>query len=111
MKLVAAALVVLATSACAEDLRAPVNVAWQLYYGCMEAAITSTRLEPTAVGIDEFVHDADEQCLIWTIVWYKPLMGDSIGNWTNDKMTRFNQRRVGVTQSLKADLRKYLKVR
>jgi hypothetical protein len=82
-----------------------VNVATRLYTDCVVSKFQSARdIEPTRVGINEFVSDADQQCLLWMLVWYRALMDQDLPN--GDVSNRFNANRVRFLQSLTVAIRK-----
>lgn len=87
------------------DLRAPVNVATRLYTDCVTSKFQTARdIEPTRVGINEFVTSADEQCLLWMLIWYRPLMGQDFPGGDVEK--RFEANRLRFLQSLTNAIRK-----
>lgn len=106
MKFILAAIVAsLSLTACAKDVRAPVNVATRLYTDCVTSKFETTRdIEPTRVGINEFITAVDEQCLLWMLIWYKPLMGQDFPDGDVEK--RFESNRVRFIQALTNRIRK-----
>jgi hypothetical protein len=106
VRFVLAALVAsLSLSACAQDVRAPVNVATRLYVDCVSSKFQTARdIEPTRVGINEFVTYADEQCLLWMLVWYRALMDRDLPD--GDVSNRFDANRRRFLQSLTNAIRK-----
>jgi hypothetical protein len=92
-------------SACAEDVRAPVNVATRLYTDCVVSKFQTVRdITPTRVGVNEFVTEVDQQCLLWMLVWYQALMNQDLPD--GDVSNRFNANRSRFLQSLTNAIRK-----
>lgn len=106
MRIILAAIVAsLSLTACAQDVRAPVNVATRLYSDCLNSKLqTAVEITPTRVGINEFVTFIDEQCLLWMLIWYRPLMGQDLPD--GDVSNRFNTNRLRILQSLTNAIRK-----
>jgi hypothetical protein len=96
----------LCTSAGAQtDVRAPVNVGTRLYVDCVNSKVQTVReIEPTRVGINEFVTSTDDFCLVWMLIWYRALMGQDFPE--GDVANRFNTNRVRILQTITNALRK-----
>lgn len=97
------------------EVRAPVNVAYQLYTSCVSGYLTSTNIEPNRKAIKEFITAVDEQCIKWTIIWYQPIMGKSglggIHEWDSASQERLSTRRKDYLEGLENFLRVTLKVK
>lgn len=105
--LLASVLAAVALSASAQEtpVRAPVNVLTQLYVDCLISKAQTTRdIEPTRVGIAEFVEAADDWCIAWAVIWFKPLMGFDVMD-RPDVAERFTYRRLQALQQLTHELR------
>lgn len=92
-RILASALSLLVSGCSAQDLRAPVNVAFKLYSDCLHADSFVADVDLTRAGIDEYVHAVDLNCRMWLVVWYPPLMGHELTSWTTDKLERFSKLR------------------
>lgn len=109
MRHLAAALLILLSSGCEAqkappDLRAPVNVATKLYVDCLSVKLGGRiEIEPTAVGVNDFIEGIDDWCLVWTVVWFRPLLGFGIED-RPDYAARFNDNRVRVLSSIRREL-------
>jgi hypothetical protein len=99
-------LLALLCSGCEAQVRAPVNVATRLYTDCLNSKLMTSEIEPTRVGINEFVEAADDWCLTWTVIWYPALMGPQITELQPDVIKRINENRLKILQGLTNDLRK-----
>jgi hypothetical protein len=108
VKAIATILLALLTAGCEAQsvVRAPVNVATKLYADCLNAKLMSAEIEPTRVGIIEFVEAADDWCLTWTVIWYPALMGPKIQDLQEDVVKRINGNRLRILQDLTTELRK-----
>lgn len=106
MKALAVVLLVTTFSVHAQQtVRAPVNVATRLYADCVVSKVDTVReITPTRVGINQFVTEVDEQCLLWMLIWYRSLMGNELPD--GDVSDRFNMNRVRILQTLTNALRK-----
>lgn len=84
------------------QVRAPVNVAHELYTGCMYG--TSLSIKPgTEVELRKYIQALDKQCLVWMATWYQPVMGINavpIGQWSNSQYNRLNSRRLLLLNDL-----------
>ena len=89
-----------------KDVRAPVNVAANLYVGCVNAQGMSIHDEDvkTPNSIKVLVEYADDWCIAWTVIWYNALMGHSIDTWDETRLNRFTVIRAGVMQQYGDDL-------
>lgn len=88
-----------------QQVRAPVNVLTRLYVDCLVSKAQSARdIEPTRVGIAEFVEAADDWCIAWAVIWFKPLVGFDIMD-RPDVADRFTHRRLAALQQLTDELR------
>ena len=104
-KLIATCVLLSSFAACAQEVRAPVNVATRLYSDCLNTKFqTAVEITPTRVGINEFVAAIDEQCLLWMLIWYRPLMGHDFPD--GDVSNRFNANRVRILQTITVAIRK-----
>lgn len=79
-------------------LKAPVNVALQLYQGCIEGTLQSTRPDHKP-EIKKFVDSLDEYCLEWTVIWYST-QAVPIKEWDKDKLQRFSIRRNSMLEAV-----------
>jgi hypothetical protein len=109
MRHLAAALLVLLSSGCdaqkaQPDLRAPVNVATKLYVDCLSVKLSERiEIEPTAVGVNDFIEGVDDWCLTWTVIWFRPLLGFGLED-RPDYVVRFNGNRMQVLSSIRREL-------
>jgi len=104
-RLIAICALLLSVSVCAQEVRAPVNVATRLYSDCLNTKFqTAVEITPTRVGINEFVSAVDDQCLLWMLIWYRALMGQDLPD--GDVSNRFNANRVRILQSITVAIRK-----
>jgi hypothetical protein len=78
----------------------------RLYTDCLNSKLETTEIEPTRVGIIEFIGAADDWCLAWTAVWYPALMGRKIQDLPEDALHRINANRLRILQDLANELRK-----
>ena len=106
MKLATLVIALLCTACNAQQaVRAPVNVATELYKGCLNATLQneSLQLEPSRPAIFEFVEQLDDNCLGWTIIWFRPLMGFNLTD-RQDILDRFTNNRRVILTSLRKEL-------
>lgn len=88
-------------SVSASSLKEYSDVPFQLYLGCVKATVSSQRdIEPTRVGISDFVRQLDENCLAWTVIWYPALVGKDITSISDRELINFNNKRISVLGSL-----------
>lgn len=85
-------------------LKAPVNVAFGLYAGCINGTIVSTQPE-TRKEVKDFVFALDKYCVQWTVIWYST-QEDDIGRWPADRAARFEKLRADYLQVLYTSLMK-----
>jgi hypothetical protein len=113
LKMLSAAALVVMLGATAVPLRAPVNVAHELYAGCMTAAAQTTYIESSRAAVDEFLDSADEQCFIWMVLWYQPVMGDvkNIIDWDDNAIDRLDQWRRDFYISMRREIMRELKIK
>jgi len=73
-----------------------VNVAFDIYKGCMEGNFMAARIVPTRPAINEYLKQVDENCLLWTLIWYKPIVedGPNIPDWPIASVRIFDARRT-----------------
>jgi hypothetical protein len=104
---------ILTASSDAQQVRAPVNVAFNLYTGCIRGEYMGARIEPTKSAIKAFVEGVDHECLAWTIIWYKPMMGDiqDISDWDMDKINRFESLRKSTLVDMTTEIQEILGVK
>lgn len=85
----------------ASDVRAPVNVAYKLYTGCMQAHFESTPVVVTTKkSVVEFLDQLDDKCLAWMVIWYQPLMGESfqdVPQYVIDRFAYMRQQTISNT--------------
>lgn len=83
------------------DVRAPVNVAYKLYSGCMQAHFDSTPVVVTTKkSVVEFLDQLDDKCLAWMVIWYQPLMGESfqdVPQYVIDRFAGMRQQTISNT--------------
>mgnify|MGYP000984392692 CR=1 FL=1 len=106
--LLACLLTAASVSASAEEpVRAPANVAYELFVGCVRATVgTAREIEPTRVGIHDFVEEVDDTCLMWTVIWFPTFYsGVELADYPGGVAQRFNARRLQVLQQLTNELR------
>lgn len=83
-----------------------VNVPFGLYQSCVKGTLQSVRdIEPTRVGISEFVNELDDYCLTWTVIWYPAFAGQEVQKMTVAEQLGFNHLRTGLLLQLAAQLR------
>jgi hypothetical protein len=85
-------------SAAQQDLRAPVNVALELYRGCLIARAMTDGFAPKEALADpqiavEYLNSVDEYCLGWTVIWTPSLTGQDVTIWSKPMLDRFSARR------------------
>ena len=105
MRLTTLVFALLCTACEAQSVRAPVNVATELYKGCLNATLQrdTLEIEPSRPAIFEFVEQLDDNCLGWTIIWFKPLVGYNLTD-RQDIIDRFNDNRMKILTSLRKEL-------
>jgi len=101
MRLAAAAVLVLLTAAAIMPVSppqpyTPIDVAFELYKGCMDGFYESAAVLPTKKDIRDYVISADNNCLQWMMIWYKPIYEDGpiIPDWPKDQIRLLDARRV-----------------
>ena len=82
--------------------KAQVNVAWELYKGCIVGTLSSSRPDRKA-AVTKFVVDLDEYCLQWTVIWYST-QKDPIKLWPLDKHIRLNALREAAIVEIHKEL-------
>jgi hypothetical protein len=82
------------------------NIAFGIYQSCVKGTLYSVRdIEPTRVGISEFVNELDDYCLSWAVIWYPAFAGREVQKMTMDEQQKFNHLRTGLLLQLAAQLR------
>lgn len=106
MKILAALCLCLAATACDAQNKAPVNVAFDIYKGCIQGTLQAGDYPQTQEEIPAFMESLDTLCINWTIAWY-PAMAETSEKrraLTKDELLRLDVRRG----SLLADVNKEL---
>lgn len=87
------------------DVVAPVNVATQLYLGCLDPELkANTSIDATVAGVNEYVQSLDRKCINWTAIWFKPLMDQTLSSLPADAQERFDNNRKAILGSIRATL-------
>jgi hypothetical protein len=104
-KLIVLLAILCASCQAQEQVRAPVNVATELYKGCLNAALSNPHLEiePNKPAINEFIDELDENCLGWTVIWFRPMIGYNLAD-RSDIVERFVANRNRIVLQLRKDL-------
>lgn len=84
--------------------KAPVNIAFSLYAGCMTGWLNGHELPATKKAIDERIVDLNLTCLQWTIAWYPPMVGDTEFRMADDDLARFEANRQRMLADLNKDI-------
>lgn len=99
-----AAVIVFAAAGCSAQ-SSPVGIANRIYGDCIKARLMVERsIEPTRVGIIEFVERTDDWCLPWTLVWTQALANIDFFQ-RSDVLTAFQASRLRLLQRLADELR------
>lgn len=112
LAVVAMTILLVSSTVGAED-RSPVNVAFQLYEGCMAGYFMAAYIRPTRKDIQEFIESAHEQCLTWMVVWYKPITGNvmRITEWPDDSFNQLDARIKRSDYMMNLEIREILGVK
>ncbi len=106
MKILATLCFCLAATACDAQNKAPVNVAFDIYKGCIRGTLQAVDYPETEGDIPEFIESLDTLCINWTIAWY-PAMAES--ELKRQPLTDAELQRLDVRRgSLLADVNKEL---
>lgn len=93
-----------ATAGCSAQ-PSTVGIANRIYGDCIKARLMVERdIEPTRVGIIEFVERTDDWCLPWTLVWTQALANIDFFQ-RSDVLTAFQASRLRLLQRLADELR------
>jgi len=105
VKLLAVAVLVLATTACTAQ-QSPVGIAVELYKGCMVGLTTSRYPLPTKPKeIELLATELDEFCTSWTYIWTPAMLHKDRGDLRPDELIRFDQYRRGLLKSYISELK------
>lgn len=105
--------VLLVSSTVGAEDRSPVNVAHQLYEGCMGGYFLAANLKPSRAEIRQFIDGSKEQCLTWMVVWYKPVTGNvmKITEWSDDNLNKLDALIVKTNRNMDLEIRLMLGVK
>lgn len=106
MKILAPLLLCLAATACDAQNKAPVNVAFELYRGCIRGTLDVGHYPETVEEVPGYVDSLDKLCMDWTVAWY-PAMAtnrDARRPLTDDELHRLDARRENMLADITKDL-------
>jgi hypothetical protein len=101
----------LCSSSIAEKAPFTVFVADELYAGCMISTIQTARISANKYAVQEYLKQADENCMLWMHLWYGQLMQDElpIANWPPIDVDIFEVRRKMLIMQIETKLNKIIK--
>jgi hypothetical protein len=105
-KFLAAFLLVLSTAASAQlKSQVPVNIAAELYTGCIKGFLYRPPAMKNNAEVKEYVTALDDDCMTWTVIWMLYGAEQDMTNWERDKVSRFNALRLGIVGQVTYELR------
>ena len=103
MKLLAVAVLALATTACTAQ-QAPVNIAVELYKGCLIGFTQAYGFPQSKQAIIDQASQLDDTCAAWTYAWLPPFLHKDKGSLNFAETLRFNQHRKELLDGYKEEL-------
>ncbi len=103
MKLLAVAVLVLATTGCTAQ-QAPVNIAVELYKGCLVGFTQAYGFPKSKQAIIDQASELDDTCAAWTYAWLPPFLHKDKGSLNFAETLRFNQYRKALITGYKEEL-------
>lgn len=84
--------ILLVSSNSVAQRRSAVTDAHSIYVSCMNGYSIAADTLLSRAEIKQFIKDANDQCLIWLVVWYGPLTGDAmqISDWDNASLDKLD---------------------
>jgi len=97
-------LLCLATVSCEAQYKAPVNIAFEVYKGCILAEFQTGAFPESKAQVEDFLSSLDQACINWTAIW-TPTLIDRKGAFLNeDEAKRLDIRRVELLTKLDKEL-------
>jgi hypothetical protein len=106
MKIVSVLLLCLATVSCQTQYAAPVNIAFEVYKGCIHGTLQSGEYPVSERDIKPFIEDLDQLCINWTAIW-TPKLIERETFLTDDEAKRLDVRRLELLNKMNAELHQY----
>jgi len=103
MKRLASFLLVLATTACTAQ-QAPVNIAVELYKGCLIGFTQAYGIPQTKQAIINQATELDANCTEWAYIWTPTMLNKDKGGLNFAESLRFVQRKNELIASYKEEL-------
>lgn len=109
MKTAWACLFALASSACTAQ-PSHVELAHQLYRGCVVGTLTSKTPPETQKALTEMIEEVDAWCMEWMAAWYVVGVSDDEDPELNfAELRRFNEQRNLIKGQIQDELKQYIK--
>jgi hypothetical protein len=104
---------VLVSSSVVAQHGSPINIAHQLYDGCMGGYVLAANIRPTRSDIKNYIDSSHEQCLTWMVVWYKPVTGHvmRITEWDDQELDKLDAMIKRTDYMMNIELRAMLGVK
>jgi hypothetical protein len=109
--LVLLTLAICSSSSIAEKASTNVYVADELYAGCMYSTVQSSHVDANLPAINEFIKQADENCVLWMVLWYDTLLPNEpyIDQLPVADIKILDRRRTELMQQIDNSLKKAIK--
>ncbi len=109
MKILATLCLCLAATACDAQNKAPVNVAFDIYKGCIQGTLQAGNYPETQEEIPAFMESLDTLCVNWTIAWYPAFSTTKERRGLTDaELQRLDMRRGGLLADVNKELLIYV---
>lgn len=92
------------SSCIAEEVRAPVNIAMELYKSCVVAFLQNEPYPNTAETIDRRLTELNSMCVDWAVIWLPAMLGQQKYVLSDAAYHRFDDRRISFLEGVTTEL-------